>query len=69
MERKDEYEQIWSGVWEDLNGPFELACCSCCLVHSVNVRMHEGRIQIQLIERKGETKRLRKKHGIKVTRT
>ena len=62
-ERKSSYEQIWSGVWTDIEEmPLDIACCDCGLVHEVDARIHDGKVQIRLTEKRRETGQLRRYH-------
>jgi len=40
------YEQIWDGEWEPLDKDWFLSCCSCGLVHRVQVRVRKGKPEI-----------------------
>lgn len=63
------YEQIWDGKKERMCKEFDLACCSCGLVHRVQVEVKKnGHIYMTFERREKDTKKIRQKHGIRVSK-
>lgn len=61
MSTRDPYKQIWHGEWWTFDGPFDLSCCDCGLVHGMDIRLHEGEIQVKMTENRAETKKRRRR--------
>jgi hypothetical protein len=68
MPRKGETTvTMWDGSWY-LDKFIKHECCHCALVHDVEYKVENGRIFTRWKVNDKETKQLRRKHGIKVSR-
>lgn len=54
------YPQIQPGEWVQPLDTYRFACCDCGLVHQVEFRIHEGRIQFRMWRHDRSTAQLRK---------
>jgi hypothetical protein len=43
-----DYDHVIDGKWFDLPSKWDLACCDCGLVHKVEARLKDGRLQIRM---------------------
>jgi hypothetical protein len=42
------YPKVQSGQWvQPVRRGYKMACCDCGLVHRINFRLHDGKIQLQ----------------------
>jgi len=72
VEIPKEYPVAQPGQWiQPSNKGFRMACCDCGLVHIMNFRIStkkgKRRIQLQAFRDNKETRKLRRREGIKVT--
>jgi hypothetical protein len=65
--KRDTTVQIYDGVWY-LDKFSQHECCHCSLVHDIEYSVEKGRIFTSWKVNEKETKKQRKKLGIKVTR-
>lgn len=70
MPRKAKYPvvQIVDDTWYALADYSRDICCGCSMVHDQEWKLEDGRLFFKVKVNQRETARLRKKHGIKVTR-
>jgi hypothetical protein len=64
--------QIIEGKWYVVGWgkePFIEDCCDCCLSHTIRYRIHAGRLEVSYRVNRKRTRALRRKNGIKVTRS
>lgn len=61
--KSESYEQAWSGHWFDVEPPLIVSCCDCGLTHEIGVRIHGGKLQVQLTENRRRTGQLRRHHA------
>jgi len=54
------YPQIHPGEWVQPSDFYKFACCDCGLVHKVEFRIHEKRIQFRMWRNSCATAQLRK---------
>ena len=55
------YPEIKAGAWiYPKRKGYQLACCDCGLVHTVNFRIRKGKTQFQLFRDEHATRQLRK---------
>lgn len=58
--------QIWDGEWMRAEDSYTHFCCDCYLAHKKELKLENGVLYERWITLKAETKRERKKRGIKV---
>lgn len=46
---KSSYVDLEDGKWFTFDRPQKIACCSCNHVHLVELRLHEGLMQMRMI--------------------
>lgn len=63
--KRDVYAQIWAGEWWTFDQPFDLSCCDCGLVHGMDIRLHEGKVQVKMDVNPKETAKRRRR--LKIT--
>lgn len=70
MPRKAKYPvvQITDGTWYALADFSRDICCHCSLVHDQEWKLENGRLFFKVKVNQRETNRLRKKHGITISR-
>lgn len=64
--------QIVEGKWYAVGWggePHIEICCSCSLAHRIRYKIGAGRLQVSYEVLRGLTKALRRKEGIRVTKT
>jgi hypothetical protein len=64
--------QIVDGKWYVVawgGEPFIEDCCDCALSHRMTYRLRNGKLEVRYVVDHKRTKSLRRKHGIKVTRS
>lgn len=59
---RSKYEQVWDGDEFPVTGPFDLACCDCNLVHTVRIRVRDGKPYLKLDRNDRSTAALRRHH-------
>ena len=63
------YHPVTDGEWiQPKRRGHKMACCDCGLVHVLNFRQRDGRIQFQAFRDKEKTRKRRKREGITVRR-
>jgi hypothetical protein len=45
---KSQYELIDTGKWFTLPDLMDFACCSCGLVHRIETRLKDGKVQLKM---------------------
>ena len=50
----------WSNWEQPIRKGYRMACCDCNLVHTVDFRIHNGRIQLRMKRNNRSTSALRK---------
>lgn len=58
---KSSYVDLEDGKWFTFDRPQKIACCSCNHVHLVELRLHEGLMQMRMITDKRATGQLRRR--------
>lgn len=55
------FTQVKSGEWvQPIDRGYKMACCDCGLVHRMNFRIYEGKIQFQAFRDKASTGQIRR---------
>lgn len=54
-----------TGRWNEVQNPFELACCDCGTVHDIEVKYDKDGISIRATVNARESNKLKKKRGVK----
>lgn len=63
------FTQIYDGEWEyPRRRGYSLACCDCGLVHKMDFRVRNTRIEFRVFRDNIETDRLRRSERFKMTR-
>lgn len=62
------YDQVWSGEWSRVTGPWDLACCDCGRVHIFRVKRRKGKTYVQFVVDNRKTSAYRREHHRKRSR-
>lgn len=54
------YDHVESGKWTTCTKTFDLACCDCSLVHRIDWRLKDGKLQLRFKRNGPSTGGLRK---------
>lgn len=55
------YKRPKTGVWvQPVRRGYRLACCDCGLVHTMDVRIHRGRVQFRVFRNNRATGQMRR---------
>jgi hypothetical protein len=69
-EKMTKYRKIEAGEWvQPVEEGYKMACCDCGLVHKMDFRIHEGRVQFRAFRDNRATGQVRRKNGITVKQT
>jgi len=61
------FPKVKAGQWvQPVRRGYLMSCCDCALVHRMDFRVVEGRVQLKAWRAMGHTKALRKRRGIVV---
>jgi hypothetical protein len=60
IEKLHEYKPVSAGEWVRPRKTYYMACCDCGLVHKMEFRIHEGKIQFRAWRSKRATSNVRK---------
>lgn len=59
---KQAYYEPQAGEWvQPIRKGYRLACCDCSLVHTMDFRIHKGRIQFRVFRDNRKTAAMRRK--------
>lgn len=59
------YPHIKNGEWlQPVRRGYVMACCDCCLVHTINFRIVKGKIQLQAFRATKKTTDRRRYYGV-----
>lgn len=56
----------WSKWIQPIKKGYKLACCDCCLVHTMDFRVREGRVQFRVSRNNRSTALMRRHNGVTV---
>lgn len=61
------FKKVIEGEWEQpiIKG-YKMACCDCCLVHTMDFRIYKGKIQLRAFRNNRSTAQLRRHNNIKM---
>ncbi len=69
MQRKSVYDQIYDGEWCTWNlRRNKLQCCDCGLVHVVDYRVRDGKVESRFERDERATQAVRRNRGIRVVK-
>lgn len=63
---KRNVQQIFEGEWTEFNRNDRLQCCDCLLIHSLEWRVRNGKLQVKMFRENRSTAAYRREQGIKV---
>ena len=59
------YKSPKAGEWvQPKPEGYDMACCDCCLVHTMDFRVHKGRVQFRAFRNNRSTALMRRHAGI-----
>lgn len=65
---KRRFPKVKDGEWvQPVERNYLMMCCDCALVHRVDFRVVDGRVQLRAARANGYTRAQRKRRGIRVT--
>ena len=56
----------WSRWIQPVRKGYKMACCDCCLVHILDFRIENGRVQFRAKRNNRSTSLMRRKNGVSV---
>ena len=63
------YPKPKAGEWiQPVSKGYKMACCDCCLVHTLDFRIKDGQVQFRAFRNNRSTSLMRRKNGVEVTR-
>jgi len=63
------YEEPNEGEWvQPIEGGYKMECCDCGLVHKINFRIENGKVQFQVFRDNRATGQKRRHRNIKIER-
>jgi hypothetical protein len=61
------YEQPREGEWvQPIEEGYKVACCDCGLVHNVDFRIYEGKVQLRVFRNNRSTAMVRRHRNITI---
>jgi hypothetical protein len=64
------YDRPKAGQWiQPVRRGYRMACCDCCLVHTLDFRIVDGRVQFRAFRNNRATAALRRANRIRVRTT